>query len=110
MHIQQRSVGPTVYLDLHGRLVTTDQDGTLRNTVSALFEEGRRSIVLNLEDVSQVDTSGLSAMVAVRQAADRCGAQVKLLNLPARVHSLLVVTKLITLFDVIESEADATRA
>ena len=57
-----------------------------------------------------MDTTGLTALVAVRHAVDRSGGQIKLLNLPPRIHDLLVVTKLITLFEVVDSEADAERA
>jgi anti-sigma B factor antagonist len=104
MEIRQRNVGPTVYLDLTGRLVVTNGDGRLREAVCRLFEAGYRTVILNLEGVSKIDTSGLSTMVTLKQAADRFGAEIKLLNLPARVHDLLVVTRLITLFEVVELE------
>lgn len=110
MDIRTRDLGTVVCLDLRGRLVATDEDDRLRDKVSRLLFDHRRNILLNLEEVSLIDTSGLSAMVAVRQAADRSGGQIKLLNLPSRVHDLLVMTKLITLFDVADSEADAVRA
>jgi len=110
MEIRERSIGSVVCLDLQGRLVTTVDDGRLTDKVNSLLFEGRRHILLNLEDVSGIDTSGLSSLIAIRRATDEIGGRIKLLNLPSRILDLLVVTKLITLFDIVESEADAIRA
>jgi len=110
MEIRERSIGSVVCLDLQGRLVTTVDDGRLTDKVNSLLFEGRRQILLNLEDVSGIDTSGLSSLIAIRRATDEIGGRIKLLNLPSRILDLLVVTKLITLFDIVESEADAIRA
>ena len=110
MKIRTRHLGSVVCLDVQGRLVATDEDDRLKEKVSHLLFENHRKIVLNLEEVSQVDTTGLSALVAIRHVVDRSAGQIKLLNLPPRVHDLLVVTRLITLFEVVDSEADAVRA
>lgn len=110
MEIRERSLGPVVCLDLQGRLATTFEDDRLTDKVNSLLFEGRRNILLNLEEVSGIDTSGLSGLIAVRRAARQSGGEIKLLNLPSRIYDLLVVTKLITLFDTVESEADAIRA
>ena len=75
--------------------------------MNSLLLEGHRDILLNFKEVSQLDTTGLAAITAVRCAAERHRGTIKLLNLPTRVHNLLVITKLITLFDVFESEEDA---
>ena len=109
MEIRTRNLGSVVCLDVQGRLVLTEDD-RLKEKVSHLLFENHRKIVLNLEEVSQVDTTGLSALVAIRHVVDRSAGQIKLLNLPPRVHDLLVVTRLITLFEVVDSEADAVRA
>jgi len=110
MKIRTRHLGSVVCLDVQGRLVATDEDDRLKEKVSHLLFENHRKIVLNLEEVSQVDTTGLSALVAIRHVVDRSAGQIKLLNLPPRVHDLLVVTRLITLFEVVDSEADAVGA
>jgi anti-sigma B factor antagonist len=102
-------VGSAVRLDLQGRLIAAD-DSVLKDTVNSLLFQGIRTILLNLEEVSQVDTTGLSALIAVKHAVDSSGATVTLLKLPPRVHSLLVVTRLITVFDVVDSETDAVNA
>lgn len=106
MEIRQRQLGSVVCLDVEGRLVLGVEQG-LKDKVNSLLLEGHRDILLNFKDVSQLDTTGLAAITAVRCAAERHRGTIKLLNLPMRVHSLLVITKLITLFDVFESEEDA---
>jgi anti-sigma B factor antagonist len=95
-----------VILDVEGRLELGVED-RLKDKVNSLLLQHHRGILLNLKDVSRVDTSGLAALTAVRSAAERHGGTIKLLNLPARVQQLLVVTKLLTLFDVFESEHEA---
>src|SRR5262245_31203684 len=97
MEIRTRYLGPVVCLDVQGRLVATDEDGRLQEKVNDLLMQNHRKIILNLEEVSQMDTSGLSALVGVRHAIERSGAQIALLNLPPRIHNLLVITRLITL-------------
>jgi len=107
MKIRQRQLASAVCLELEGRLIAFDEDVVLKDKVNSLLLQGTRSILLNLEGVSQVDSLGLSTLIAIRQAADKNGGRIKLLKLPARVHSLLVVTRLITVFDVFDSEEDA---
>ena len=106
MEIRQRQLGNVVCLDVDGKIVLGVED-VLKDKVNSLFLQGHRDILLNLKDVSQVDSCGLAAITAVKGAAERHRGTIKLLNLPSRVHALLVITKLITLFDVFESEADA---
>jgi anti-sigma B factor antagonist len=109
MEIRERFLGSVVCLDVQGRIVAADGDDRLKETVSHLLFENHGKIILNLEEVSQIDTSGLSALVSIRQAVQRAEGEIKLVNLPPRVHSLLVLTRLITLFEVVDSEADAVR-
>ena len=109
MEIRQRQVSSVVCLDVDGRLVIGVED-RLKDTVNSLFLQGHRDILVNLKGVLQIDTTGLAAITAIRSAAERHRGTIKLLNLPQRVHDLLVITKLITLFDVFESEADALRS
>jgi anti-sigma B factor antagonist len=80
------------------------------SSVNSLFLQDHRDIRVNLKGVLQIDTTGLAAITAIRSASERHRGTIKLLNLPPRVHDLLVITKLITLFDVFESEADAVRS
>jgi len=106
MKIQQRNVGPIVFLDLKGRFVLGEEPA-VQEAVNRELLKGRRQFVLNLEEVTHMDTSGLSAMIAVQSAVRREDGQVKLARLPRRIYDLLVLTKLITLFEVVPSEGDA---
>src|SRR5262245_4797737 len=99
MEIRQRNLGQLVCLDLVGKLVEAGQDSGLQDKVNSLLFQGYTNILLNLEGVSLIDVSGLATMTAVKLAAFRQGADVKLLNLSARSRNMLVVAKLITLFD-----------
>jgi anti-sigma B factor antagonist len=105
MEIRQRSMGPVLYLDLKGRFVL-DQEEALKDIVANELSQGRREFVLNLKDVTAMDTSGLSAMIWVKQTVSGMNGAVKLRHLPSRIRDLLVVTRLVTLFDVIDGEDD----
>jgi anti-sigma B factor antagonist len=105
MEIRQRIVGGIVFLDLKGRFVM-DEGEAVREAVNRQLSKGRRQFVLNLEDVTFMDTSGLSTIIGVRLAIQRQDGEIRLLNLPTRVKDLLVITRLITLFEIAESEAD----
>jgi anti-sigma B factor antagonist len=110
MKIRERFMGSVACLDVHGRLVVTNDNERLIEKVIHLLFENHKNIILNFEEVSQVDSSGLSALISIRRAVERGGGEIKLLNLPPRIHDLLVLTRLITLFEVVDSEADALRA
>jgi len=109
MTIQQRLVGPIAVLDLDGRLVLGDGDAALTDTVSTLVSEGRRQLVLNLGNVAYVDSSGLGALVTSTLTARNAGGTIKLFNVTKRVYDLLAIAKLLSLFDVCDTEADALR-
>jgi anti-sigma B factor antagonist len=107
MEIRERHVGPTVVLDLSGHLVG---DSLLKDKVNSLVFQGRRQILLNLADVSYVDSSGLGELIAAHTAVARPGGQIKLLNLTKRVHDLLAITKLVTIFESYDLEAEALKS
>ena len=110
MKIRERQLGNVVCLDVEGRLVASAEDGVLKDKVNSLLLEGRRQILLNFRGVAQIDTSGLAAITAARAAAERNGGVIKLLNLAPRIYDLLVITRLSTLFEVFESEAEAVES
>ena len=107
MTIRERAVEAVVVLDLSGRLVLGDGDQLLKDTVQNLMTTGRRHVVLNLAEVSYVDSSGLGALVAVFLGARKQGGALKLLNPSKRLHDLLAIAKLLTVLDISESEAQA---
>jgi len=99
MEIVQRQVGDVTVLDLSGKITSTDSDGRLKEKVTGLVGEGHKKVVLNLSDVSFIDSSGLGETVACYTTAKGKGGEVKLVGATTRTKNLLVMTKLITVFD-----------
>jgi anti-sigma B factor antagonist len=83
---------------------------TMRDTVHHLLSTGQNKILLNLGDVNYIDSSGLGELVSAFTAAKRQGGELKLLNLSKKIHDLLYITKLYTVFDVKEDEALAVES
>lgn len=109
--IRKRKVGDGILiLNLDGKLRLGEDNVEFHSTIRRLIENGERYILLDLGNVSYIDSTGLGELVSSYVAVTRVGGQVKLLNLTKRVHELMMVTKLATVFDVYESEADAVRS
>lgn len=102
-----RQVGSVTILDLSGKITMGDGSDTLRDTVKEAVRHGSRKMLLNLADVSSIDSSGLGEMVTVYTTVKNAGGTLKLLNLTKKVHDLLVITKLVTVFDVEDDEKHA---
>lgn len=109
MQMTQRDLGNITCLDLQGRIVLDDGADLLQDRVNSLLSQGSRHLLLNMKAVTYMDTTGLATMIAVKASAQSKGGAVKLLHLPARIHDLLVITRLTTLFDTFESEAEAVQ-
>lgn len=109
MHISQRTVGDVSVLDVVGRMVLGERanDALFRSTVSDLLAAGKLQLVVNLAEVVQVDTSGLTALVNAHLTAARRGGALKLANPTTRVRDLLRITRLNTLFEVFDDEGAA---
>ncbi len=99
--------GDVVIVDASGRLTLGEGTNSLRKRVRELVEGGSRRIVLNLADVTYIDSSGIGEMVAAYTTIAAAGGELKLLNLAKRVHELLNITKLYTIFSTFEDEASA---
>jgi anti-sigma B factor antagonist len=110
LKITNREVDGVTVLALDGRIVLGEETSTLREKVKSLLGEGKKDIVLNLNNVTLIDSSGLGALVAAYSSAKSGGASLRLSNLGSRVDELLQITKLYTVFEVSETEADALRA
>jgi anti-sigma B factor antagonist len=110
MTIQERVVGSVVILDLDGKLVLGDGDALLKDKVHSLVFQGRKQLLVNLGKVSYVDSSGLGALVAASITAKSNGGQMKLLNLTKRIQDLLAISKLLTVFDCYDTEAEALKS
>lgn len=93
-------------VDCSGRIVFGEESALLREKIKNALVENNR-IVLNLGDISYIDSGGLGTLVALRTSAQNAGGTIKLTNLTTRVGDLLQVTKLLTVFDVYDSEAEA---
>src|SRR5919201_7091679 len=110
MTIQERVVGSITVLDLNGRLVLGDGDTLLKDKIHSLVFQNRKQIVLNMGDISYVDSSGLGALVASFVTAKNNGGQIKLVALTKRLHDLLVISKLVNVFETFDSEAEAVNS
>jgi anti-sigma B factor antagonist len=110
LKITNREVDGVDVLALDGRVVFGEETSSVRDQVKTLLAAGKKKLVLNMEKVSFVDSTGLGMMVGVRQSAKTAGAQLRLCNVEARYSDLLKMTQLWPLFEVSATEADAIRA
>ena len=107
MDMQERTQGAFTLIDVSGKLIAGAQSGQLKDKINSLIFQGRRQIVLNLAGVSYIDSTGLGELVAVHTTVVKQGGQVVLVALTARVQDLLAICRLLTAFDVFETEAEA---
>lgn len=109
MTITERQAGSVVVLDLGGRL-TSDSTGRLKDKVASLLFQDQKQILINLAELSYMDSAGLGEMVAAHSSASRQGGRIKLTNVGKRIEDLLVLTRLLTVFDVHDTEEEALSA
>ncbi len=106
LNVDTREVDGVVIVDLSGRITLGEESsGKLRQTVRDLLAQGNKKILLNLGNISYIDSSGLGELVASFSTASSQGSTVKLLNLQQKVKDLLQITKLYTVFSDNEAEA-----
>ena len=109
MDIQERQVGEAAILDVSGKLVAGEESGQLKDKINSLIFQGRRQIVLNLAGVPYIDSTGLGALASAHATVARQGGRIVLLSLTSRVQDLLAITRLLTIFDSFDTEADALK-
>ena len=107
LNINERQAGDVTVLDMSGKITIGEGSVALRTAIRRLLEEGKKRILLNLAQVSYIDSSGIGELVSSYTAINKESGQLKLLNLTQKLQDLLTITKLLTVFDVYESEADA---
>ena len=107
LNIAERQAGDVTVLDMSGKITIGEGSVALRTAVRRLLEEGKKRILLNLGGVSYIDSSGIGELVSSYTAINKEAGQLKLLNLTQKLRDLLTITKLLTVFDVYESEAEA---
>ena len=108
--LNTRQVGDVSVIDVTGRITLGEGSSTLRDAIREMVTKGQKKILLNLGEVSYIDSSGIGELVSGFTSVTNSGGQLRLLNLTKRVKDLLQITKLYTVFDVHESEASAIRS
>jgi anti-sigma B factor antagonist len=108
--LNTRQVGDVTVIDVSGRITLGEGSSVIRDAVRNLTTKGDKKILLNLGDVSYIDSSGIGVLVAGYTSVTNAGGSLKLLGLTNRIQDLLQITKLYTVFDVHEDEAHAVRS
>ena len=108
--LNTRQVGDVTVIDVSGRITLGEGSSALRDALRELVAKGNKKILLNLGDVSYIDSSGIGEMVSSFTTVTNHGGQLKLLGLTKRVKDLLQITKLYTVFEVFDDESTAVRS
>jgi len=108
--ITPREVSHVTILDVTGRIVLGDEIHDLRDTIRGLLDGGKKKIILNLAGVDYIDSSGVGELVGCYTTVRNSGGELKLLNLTQKVHDVLHVTKLYTVFDIKDDEFTAVKS
>lgn len=108
--LTNRQVGDVTVIDASGRITLGEGSSVFRDTLKDLTAKGNKKVLLNLGDVTYIDSSGIGEMVSGFTTVTNAGGQLKLLNLTKRVKDLLQITKLYTVFEVFDDEAAAVRS
>ena len=107
LRMTDRDVSGVTVVEIEGRIVLGEESNSFREKVKGLLSAGKKKIVLNLQNVSYIDSAGLGTLVATFHSARSQGATLKLANLGAKFKEVLQVTKLMTVFDTYDNEAMA---
>jgi anti-sigma B factor antagonist len=107
LKMTQREVDGVTVVALDGRIVLGEESNALREKIKALVAEGKKKIVLNMDNVTFIDSAGLGTLVSAHHSAKSQGAAVKLCHLGTKFQEVLQITKLMTIFDVSNTEAEA---
>jgi anti-sigma B factor antagonist len=110
MKSNNREVDGVTVVDMSGRITLGEGSVVLRDSIRDLIGKGQKKILLNLGDVTYIDSSGIGELVSAFTAVRREGGELKLLNLTKKVHDLLQITKLYTVFDIKDDEAAAIKS
>ena len=109
MQIVERSAGTVKVLDLSGQITFTQGDLQLKDKINSLVHQGHTNILVNMANVTYVDSAGLGELVGAFTTVTKAGGSMKLVNLTKKLHDLLAITKLLTVFDTFDSEQDALK-
>lgn len=107
MDIKERVIEGVSILDLSGKIVLGEGDLQVKERIKDLLADGQKKILLNLGNISYIDSAGLGSLIGSYTTTKREGGQLKLVNLTKRIQDLLSITKLITVFDAYDNEKEA---
>jgi len=110
LRMTDREVSGVSVLDIEGRIVLGEESNSFREKVKSLLAAGKKKIILNLAQVTYIDSAGLGTLVATFHSARSQGAMLKLTNLGSKFKEVLQVTKLMTVFDTYDTEAAAIQS
>jgi anti-sigma B factor antagonist len=110
LDLKERQAGDVTILDLTGEVRIGEGSIALRDSIRNLADQGKKKVLLNLGGVKYIDSSGIGELIANYTTISRQGGQLKLLKLTDRVQNLLVITKLLTVFDSYDDEAEALKS
>ena len=110
LKMTDREVDGVSVVELDGRIVLGEESTSFREKLKSLIAEGKMKIVLNMAEIKYIDSSGLGTMVAAHLSAKNRGASVRVCHLGLKFHEILQMTKLLTVFDVYDTEAAAVRS
>jgi anti-sigma B factor antagonist len=107
LKMTNREVNGVSVVALDGRIVLGEESNALRERVKALMAEGKKKVVLNMDNITFIDSAGLGTLVAAHHSVKTQGASLRLCHLGSKFQEVLQITKLLTVFDVYNSEAEA---
>jgi anti-sigma B factor antagonist len=110
MQIAERESGAVTVLDLSGKITLGEDGNLLKDKLHSLLHQNKKNILFNLAQVSYVDSAGLGAIVSAYTTVTREGGTLKLANVTKKLQDLLSITKLLTVFETFDSEAEALRS
>ncbi|MFZ0762157.1 MAG: STAS domain-containing protein [Candidatus Sulfotelmatobacter sp.] len=110
MTITTREVSHVTIVDIEGRITLGDETGQLRETILQLVAQGKKKIILNLAHVDYIDSSGVGELVSGFTTVRNAGGDLKLLSLTKKVHDVVQITKLYTIFDIKDNEFTAVKS
>ena len=110
LRMNKRQIDSVTVIDMSGKIILGEETAQLRETVKRMLSEGNDRILLNLSDVTYIDSSGLGQLVSCFATTSEKGGQMKLLNLTNKVKEVLQITKLSTVFDIFEDENKAIQS
>ena len=110
LDVKERQAGDVTILDLSGEVRIGEGAVALRDSIRNLADQGKNKVLLNLAGVKYMDSTGVGELIANYTTVTRNGGQLKLLSLTEKIQNLLVITKLLTVFDAYENEAEALKS